>query len=157
MSSRLFHEVREERGLAYAIGSHIRFYEDDGAFVIDAGIDNRRTVEPVSVILNELSKLKKGPVTRDEWRRAKEYYLGHLAFMMEQTASRMTWLGERIVTKSDVIDPREAVRRIRSVKIDDVISLGRGIFDGKNLSMALVGPIKKADERAIRDMIGAFK
>ena len=105
----------------------------------------------------ELSKIKKGPVTRDEWLRAREYYLGHLAFTMEQTVSRMTWLGERIVTDSDITDPREMARRIKSVTPDDIISLARDIFTGDNINLALVGPVKKADEAAMTDMMGSFR
>lgn len=157
MSSRLFHEVREERGLAYAISSHARFFEDGGLFTIEAGIDNRKIVKAVEVVLKELSKVKKGPITRAEWERAREYYQGSLEFALEQTTGYMLWLGERIVTRDEPLDPRRLISLIRKITIDDMIGLARSVFTPANLNLALIGPVASSDERALKEMIGSFR
>src|SRR4029077_10414165 len=74
MSSRLFNEVREKRGLAYAISSGSKSLDDTGVFMIRAGVDNKKIVSSVEVILKELAKVRKSGVTKDEFKRAKDYF-----------------------------------------------------------------------------------
>ena len=85
MSSRLFNEFREKRALAYEIGTALKRYRDTGAFLVHAGIDNRKVCDCLTLIFKELAKVKNFPVTADELRRAKDFYLGQLALALEDT------------------------------------------------------------------------
>ena len=78
MSSRLFREVREKRGLVYEIGSQIRRFDDTGAFVIHAGCETGKTGETVQTIFTELSRIRRAPISGAELRLAKDYYAGQL-------------------------------------------------------------------------------
>ncbi|MCX5666002.1 MAG: pitrilysin family protein [Candidatus Omnitrophica bacterium] len=89
MSSRLFHAVRDELALCYEISSSVRKYEDAGAFVVGAGLDESNLVKALQVILKELNRIKSEPVPDEELERAKEFYKGQLLFTMEDTMSHM--------------------------------------------------------------------
>ena len=95
MSSRLFNEVREKKGLAYEIGTQARYFYDTGAFFIHAGVDNRKIASAVSTIIKEMEKIAKFKVSKDEFTRAKEYYTGQLLMSLEDTLDHMLWVGSR--------------------------------------------------------------
>jgi len=81
MSSRLFNEVREKRGLSYEIGTEVKRFEDTGAFLVHAGMDNKKVIPAIKLILEELGKARIKAVSRDEFRRAKDFYLGQLMLL----------------------------------------------------------------------------
>ena len=83
MSSRLFEELRERQALCYDVSSSVKKYEETGAFLIHAGVDNSKAAEAVSVIIPELIKLKDKQVTKEELTQAKEYYKGRLLMGLE--------------------------------------------------------------------------
>ncbi len=140
MSSRLFNEVREERGLAYDIGSFTKKYHETGAFVVEAGVDHKKTKEAIDVILKELRKVASQLVSTDELDRAKEFYLGQLELSLENTMNRMLWVGENILTL-DKYQRYEAVRaRIQKVTPDDLQQVARELFKPQALHLAAVGP-----------------
>ncbi len=97
MSSRLFQKVREEAGLAYEISSSIKHYQDTGALVISAGIDNKKVNKAIKVIIGELKKIKSGGVSKAEFIRAKEFYRGQVLMIFEETMHHMLWLGEKFM------------------------------------------------------------
>jgi predicted Zn-dependent peptidase len=84
--------------LCYEISTSLRRYEDCGAFVVSAGVDNKKLVKALEVMLREIGRIKKEPVGAEELRRAKEYYKGQLLFALEDTMSHMLWLGEKVVS-----------------------------------------------------------
>ncbi|MEW6170228.1 MAG: pitrilysin family protein, partial [Candidatus Omnitrophota bacterium] len=92
MSSRLFQEIREKKGLAYEIGTQIKKFYDTGAFIVKAGMDNQNLEKTVSLILEELGKIKKNLVSKDEFSRAKEFYKGQLSLALEDTLEHMLWV-----------------------------------------------------------------
>ena len=153
MSSRLFQEVRENRGLAYEIGSHLRRFHDTGALVIDAGVDAKKADESIRVILRELEKLKKERVGREEFRRAKEYYTGQLLLGLEDTMDHMLWVGESLVSLKRITTPTEILRKVSRVKPEEVRSVARSIFQSRALKLALIGPQKEKDRKKIRKAI----
>ncbi|MFH0839614.1 MAG: pitrilysin family protein [Candidatus Omnitrophota bacterium] len=156
MSSRLFHELREKRGLAYAISSHVRYYSDGGVVTIEAGVDNKKITKAMELILKELSKIRKEPITKKEFNRAVEYYQGHLAFLVEDTTDHMLWLGEKIVTKDDLIDINLISDNIRKVKLDDTLAIASEIFKRANLNIAIVGPMEEKEKKAINALAEGF-
>jgi len=152
MSSRLFHELREKRGLAYAISSHPTYYADGGTEVIDAGIDNRKISEAIGLILKELSRIKKGRITKKEFERAREYYQGILSFTFEDTLEHMLWLGKKIVTGDRRLEAEKILKEMRAVTIDDILHLAGRIFKKENLNIAVIGPAGDKDKKAIDEM-----
>jgi len=152
MSSRLFNEVREKRGLAYEIVSHAREYQDTGVFSIDAGIDNRKVARSVEVILKELVKLRDKGVKEGELARAKEFYRGQFLMMMEGSLNSMLWLGDRAIGKEELTDYKEVLDKVREVTADDVKNAANSIFKAKSAKIALIGPHKDKIQKEIEEI-----
>jgi len=153
MSSRLFQEVREKRSLAYEIGSHIKRYDEVGALIIDAGMDNNKREEVLRVILGELKKLtKKGP-SPNELKRAKEFFRGQFMLSLESTTERMIWLGENLTTLNKVEDEQAILRKIDSVSFQDVKNTAAQIFKNDNLNLSVIGPLKTNEQKKIKECL----
>ncbi|MDP2905614.1 MAG: pitrilysin family protein [Candidatus Omnitrophota bacterium] len=141
MSSRLFNEVREIRGLAYEIGTNARYFADTGAFIVHAGIDNHKVEQAVEVILSELGSIKDKLVTEGEFKRAKEFYLGQLMLALEDTMDNMFWIGESIAALDKTYSLEDIVKEVRRLDRQDVRDVAARIFQENNLRMALIGPL----------------
>jgi predicted Zn-dependent peptidase len=146
MSSRLFYELREKRGLAYEIGTQIKRFQDTGAFVVHAGIDNRKAIEAVSLILKELKEIKDKLVTESEFKRAKEFYLGQLMLALEDTLDHMLWIGESMVSLDKTYSLEDIVKEVNKIKRDDVRQVASLIFKEKKINLALIGPLKDSEQ-----------
>ena len=114
-SSRLFNEIREKRGLAYEIGTHVKFMADTGAFIVHAGVDNTKVEDTVKLIFEGLQKVKDRLVTADELKRAKEYYLGQLTLAMEDTMDQMLWIGETTTTLDRTFALEDIIKEVKKV------------------------------------------
>ena len=152
MSSRLFNEVREERGLAYDVGSYVRRYQETGAFVVSAGVDNKKPREAIEVILKELDKISIEPVSGDELRRAKDFYLGQLYLSLENSMNQMLWVGESLVTLNKNRTAEEVMVLVEKITPDDVRRVAREIFRTNLLNLAMVGP--EQSEKEFRALLG---
>jgi len=147
MSSRLFNELREKRGLAYEIGTLVRRFQDAGAFVVHAGIDNHRVIDAVQLILKELKKIKVGLVSKDEFRRAKEFYLGQLMLALEDTLDHMLWIGENTVLLDKTYSLLDIINEVNKIKREDIRKVAQLIFKKDKLNLALIGPLKESAEK----------
>ena len=143
MSSRLFNEVREKRGLAYEIHSSISGLHDAGTLVISAGVDNRKVSESVSVILKEMRRFKEEAVSHKELERAKEFIIGQVVLGLESVSAYMHWLGESKLLSEKTLTPLEITKKIKEVKAEDVRRLAGKFFVDENLNLALIGPLEK--------------
>ena len=114
-SSRLFQEVREKRGLAYAVYSWASQYQDTGQVGIYVGTREDNVVQALDVIGTELERLRQEPVGEDELRRAREHVKGRLALSMESTASRMTRLGRSVLMDTPLLTLDETIERLEAV------------------------------------------
>jgi predicted Zn-dependent peptidase len=152
MSSRLFNEVREKKGLAYEIGTQIKRFADTGAFLVHAGIDNRKVPQAVQVILRELRKIRSGLISEDEFRRAKDFYVGQLELSMEDTMDNMLWIGESTTLLDKTHTLEEVIRHIRALTREDVRKAASQIFIEKSLNVAAIGPLK-GQEACLRDLL----
>lgn len=141
MSSRLFREVRERRGLVYEIGSHVKRFEDTGAFVVSAGCDAGKLQETVQTIVGELGRVRRQPIPPSELRRAKDYYAGQLEMGLEDTMDHMLWIGEQAVTSGRTWRPEALLRHLDRVTARDVQRVARSLFTTAQLHLAVVGPI----------------
>jgi predicted Zn-dependent peptidase len=153
MSSRLFNEVREKRGLAYAISSGTKSLDDTGIFMIRAGVDNKKIVNSVEVILKELAKVRKNGVTQDEFKRAKDYFLGQFLLGLEDTLDHMLWIGETVISRDRVKSAEGVVEAVNKVKLGDLQRVAGEILSPKRMNLAVVGPLTNAQEDDLRDQL----
>ena len=153
MSSRLFDELREKRGLAYSIYSTTRTYADTGMFMIKAGVDNSKLVEAVGLIGKILRQLRRGKVSESEFTRAREYYYGQFVLGLEDATEHMMWIGESMVERDRIRTLGEVVSRINSLTPDDIRRVASDILKEKCFNLAVVGPIEEAQEKELSRMV----
>ncbi|MCX5694020.1 MAG: pitrilysin family protein [Candidatus Omnitrophica bacterium] len=142
MSSRLFNEVREKRGLAYEIGTGLKRYYDTGAFLVHAGIDNQKVSDCLGLIFQELGKTKKSLISKDEFKRAKEFYLGQLSLALEDTMEYMLWMGESVACLDKVYSLEQVIKEVAKISLEDVRAVARQVFRNEAINLALIGPLK---------------
>ena len=147
MSSRLFNEVREKRGLAYEIGTGLKRYQDTGAFLVHAGIDNHKVPDCLELIFQELGKTKKSLVTKGEFKRAKEFYLGQLSLALEDTMEYMLWMGESVACLDKVYSLEQVIKEVNRVQPEDVRAVARQIFKHEIINLAFIGPLAKSQKQ----------
>ncbi len=141
MASRLFQEVREERGLAYSVYSYRAAFEETGALGVYAGTAPERTDETLAVIDAELDRLvADGGVTASELESAKGHLVGSLALSLETAASRMHRIGRSELTLDEVLTLDELVQRIDAVTGEDVARVVTRLLDSSPRVLAAVGP-----------------
>jgi predicted Zn-dependent peptidase len=146
MSSRLFQEVREERGLAYSVYSYRGAFADTGLLAIYAGTSPERVHETLAVIAAELDKLsaEKGLPAR-ELDAAKGHLKGAIAMSLETSSSRMRRLGRAELVEGEIVTLDEIVSRIDAVTGDDVERVVERVFTDRPRTLATVGPFSPAD------------
>ncbi len=150
MSSRLYDEVREKRGLAYEIRTGLSTYEDTGSFTVSAGVENNKVERTLSVILNELSKIKKKGISKNELRRAKEYFINQLSFALEDTLEHMLWMGDKAMYFKEIPDMDKIKQKIKDIDAGDILDISRQIFKESNLSLVIIGPTEERLQNRIR-------
>ena len=142
MSSRLFTEVREKRGLGYYVRSSPGSYQDTGSFTVSAGVQVDKIQEAISVIIGELKKIKDVPVGEKEIQKAKEYIKGKTVLALEDNQVRLDWFLERAAFYKKIETPEEIFKRIDSVTSSAIQKVARDLFQNKNLTLAVIGPYK---------------
>ncbi|HLD70065.1 MAG TPA: insulinase family protein, partial [Candidatus Omnitrophota bacterium] len=150
MSSRLFTQVREKKGLAYSISSSTKSLKDTGLFMVRAGVDNKKIVGAVEIILKELKKICRSPVKRDELTRAKDYFLGQILLGLEDTLDHMLWMGESVMILDRVRSLKEMIKGVNQVQLADIQRIANEILKEKHFNLALVGPLTGAQEKEIK-------
>jgi predicted Zn-dependent peptidase len=141
MSSRLFQEVRERRGLVYSIYSYSASYMDSGTFGIHAGTGPDQVAELIPVIADEMKKLVNS-VTDEEVIRAANQLKAGLLMSMESTTSRMERLGRQMMLFGKPIKKAETIAEIDAVTKADISRFTQGLLENNNLSLGAVGPLK---------------
>ena len=140
MSSRLFQEVREERGLAYSIYSYSASFVPAGYFSIYAGLSAERFPLVISTVSEEISKLKSSLVSPAELARAKQQVKGALVIGLESTANRMSRMGRSLLLMGRVNDIDEIVSKIEAVTAEDVAHLANTMLQGQRATLCVLGP-----------------
>jgi len=145
MSSRLFREVRERRGLVYEIGTQIKRFRDTGAFVVYAGCDAGKLTATMQTILAELARIRRLRIARSELRRAKDYYAGQLLMGLEDTMDHMMWVGEQTATLGRVARPETLLAHMAKVTEQDIQRVARQLFVTPKMHVAIVGPVAEPE------------
>lgn len=151
MSSRLFLEVRERQGLAYAVDSSVAFLSDTGVMEAYAALEPAQVEVTARVILREWQRLREESVQAAELRRAKELTKGQLLLGLEDSLAVAGWWGQQELLRDEVLTVDEVIAEVDAVTAVDIQRLARHCFCGQRLSMAVVGPLK--DETLLRALL----
>lgn len=155
MSSRLFNEVREKRGLAYAIASSVKYLQDTGLFMIRAGVDVKKIIEALKVVVNELDKVKKKGFSKSEFTRAKDYYLGQILLELEDTLEHMFWIGESTVSLNATCTLQDVFKEVKRITLHDINRVANEVLQKDKFKLSLVGPLSDQHEGQIRTLLKA--
>ena len=148
-SSRLFQEIREKRGMAYAVYTYGSQYVDTGQIGLYVGTREENLAECLEVAVRELVDVGAGNLRAGELERAKENLKGRLLLSLESTSSRMTRLGKALVTGTELVEIDETLARIEAVTEEDVASLAAAFLAPTGLSAAGIGPSERRFRAAI--------
>lgn len=140
MSSRLFTEVREKRGLGYYVHAGATSYTDVGTFYASAGVDVNRIDEAITTILGELRKIAAEPVPAEELEKARGYAKGRFVLRLESPQGAIQYGLRREVLENEIEEPDDLLARLDEVTVEDVQRVAQDLFDGKRLYLAIVGP-----------------
>jgi predicted Zn-dependent peptidase len=140
MSSRLFVEVREKRGLCYNISAGHQAMEDTGLFSISIGLDHARVEEALKMIWTELRKISTKPVSADELRRAKDHIRGKLTLALEDSSAYADWYGRQWLFQNKQESPEQRLKRLEAVTPSQIKTLAAEIFRKERMASAIIGP-----------------
>ena len=140
VSSRLFREVREKRGLAYSVGSYTEQYVDQGVVAMYVGTRADNVAEACEIIGRELAKLHSEGITEDELVRAKEHVKGRMVLGLESTSARMSRIARGILFDVPLLSLDEILERVDAVDLDEIAALADEFYDPGKLAAACVGP-----------------
>lgn len=144
MSSRLFIEVRERRGLAYYVRGSQWFFRDCGAFVASAGVKVAKALEAIEVIREEFMKIAATPVLAEELDRAKKNFRGSMYLGMEDSMNLAEFLANQELYEDTIRQPEEIVRKIEAVSAEEIHILAKEFFDPQRAYLTLIGPYQSA-------------
>jgi len=151
VSSRLFREVREKRGLAYAVGSYAEQYIDRGSVATYVGTRSDNVAEACEIIGRELASLSGEGVRGEELERAKEHVKGRMVLGMESTAARMARIARATLFGLEILSLDEMIAKVDSVSEDDVAELAAELYSPDGFSAACIGK----DEACFQKAVGA--
>jgi predicted Zn-dependent peptidase len=151
MSSRLFEEIRERRGLAYAVFSYFRGYQDVGQGVVYAGTDPEKVDEAITAVIRELWKLREDPVPEEELARTKQLRKGRISMGLEDSRAVAGWIGSQELHFDEILTPDEVMDEIDQVTSAQVQELAGELLTPERLSLAVIGPFP--DEERFRKLL----
>lgn len=151
MSSRLFIQLRERRGLAYYVRSGVDEYQDAGSFSAQAGVEPKNINQAVQVILTEFGEIAKKEPSEEELKKAKEYLKGRLVLELEDSREVSTMFGLQELLEKKIRTPEEIMKEIDKVSASDVTEVAKKLFKTSGLNLAIIGPFKD-ESKFINDL-----
>lgn len=141
MSSRLFSEVREKRGLAYYVRTGSEHYQDVGNLVSTAGLDPKRVEEGISVIVDQYAKISgsKPGISKKELDKAKEYLKGHFVLELEDSRSVAGFFAQGEILEKKIETPEQLIAKIDKITVEQVETVAKKYFKEKQLNLAVIG------------------
>jgi len=143
MGSRLFDEIREQRGLCYSVWAHDHSFADTPVLALGSGLDSSKCLEAYARMREIVDELRSDGPREEEVERARAYAGGRLVLAFENTGAVARYAAQQAIVHDDDIDPDRAIDAVDNVSFDDVMSVARGI--GEDLAVACVGPHAAAD------------
>ena len=151
MSSRLFNEIRERRGLAYDIHSYTEHFLNSGSFAVYAGVDPGKAETTLAAILEQLAQLKQA-VTPDELARAKELSKGRLYLRLEDSRNVALWYGSQEMLLEQVLNPEDVISIVDAIAMEDLRDMAQAMLTDSGMNLAMTGPVR--DEKPLRQLLG---
>ena len=145
MSSHLFQEIREKRGLAYSVYSYIAPYSDSGYIAIYLGVDRTSVNESLALISQEISLIQNSPVPENELANAKDFVKSGLFLSMENMEAIMTRIARNEIYFGKYITMKEVIDSFERIKGEDILELSSKIFGGQKLTVAGLGPLEQGE------------
>ncbi|MBO8137038.1 MAG: insulinase family protein [Desulfotomaculum sp.] len=146
LSSRLFQEIREERGLVYSVYSYHSSYNDAGIFAVYAGLSKKNVNQAMELIFKEIRDIADNGIAETELQRAKDQLKGNLYLSLENVNSRMSRLGKSEMYLEKVLEPEEIVKKVYNVTNEDIRRVAQNMFQSNKFSMAAIGSEKDCSE-----------
>ncbi|GAB6274704.1 MAG: pitrilysin family protein [Peptococcaceae bacterium] len=153
LSSRLFQEIREQRGLVYSIYSYPRAYRDTGLFGIYAGLSKENIAAVITLIIKEIKKIQADGVSELELQRAKNHYRGNLLLSLESVIAQLGALGKSQLYLGRVISPEEVLEKINRVTREEIKEAANSILKTELFTLTSIGPVDNGNalEKSIRE------
>jgi len=150
MSSRLFTEIRDNRGLCYYVRSNTDYYHDAGSFDVAAGVDPHRIEEAITATKQELLQvIAARPVTEKELQGARQNMIGGLLLELEDTQSVAYWYGLKYLLEGVTESEQEVIQKLEKVSLEEVNQVAQEIIREDQVRLALIGPFKPEDIASI--------
>jgi predicted Zn-dependent peptidase len=149
MSSRLFQEIREKRGLVYSVYSYHSQYTEAGVFSAYAGTTPARAPEVIGLLRRELEDVADGGLTQEEFDRAKGHVKGSMVLSLEDPGGRMSRIGKSEISHGEILTVNEALRRVEAVTLDEAHRVAKRVLS-QPMTLTVLGPFAK------RDLAGAL-
>lgn len=143
MSSRLFQNIREDQGIAYSVYSHPSSYKETGSFTIYAGLGPQQIYNFVNSVKEDIEDIKQNLISVDELNKSKEQLKGNYILGLESTSSRMSELGRNELLLNEIHSPKETLRKIDKVDLQQIKYIIDRIFDYNKFNITYVGNIKE--------------
>jgi predicted Zn-dependent peptidase len=153
MSSRLFQEVREKRGLVYSIYSYHSMFAETGLFAVYAGTTPSRAHEVLGIIRREMEDVATNGLTDEELSRAKGHLKGSLVLSLEDTSGRMSRIGRSEISQGEILSVDEVLARTDAVTVEDARRVARRAL-AQPVALAVIGPFKEKDFAGLSDDLG---
>ena len=144
MSSRLFQEIREKRGLAYSVYSYHSMFAETGLFCVYAGTAPSKAHQVLTIVRDEMAQVASGGLAEDELERAKGHMKGSLVLSLEETAGRMSRLGKSELANGEILSVDQILERIDAVTPEDGSRVAEDVF-GRPRTLTVVGPFRARD------------
>ena len=144
MSSRLFQEIREKRGLAYSVYSYHSQYTEAGLFSCYAGTTPARAAEVIGLLRRELEEVAGGGLTAEEFSRAKGHVKGSMVLSLEDPGSRMSRIGKSEIAHGEILTVSQALKRVEDVTLDDAQRVAKRVLS-QPMTLTVLGPFAKRD------------
>jgi predicted Zn-dependent peptidase len=148
MSSRMFIEVRERRGLAYSIRTGMDRYQEVGYLSTYAGVNVKKADEAIKVMLDQYNKISKvgSQISKQELSKAKEFLKGHLALALEDTKDVTSFFADQTMFAKEILRPEDVYKKIDKVTLEDVAMEAKKLFVPERLNLAIIGPFKDREK-----------
>jgi predicted Zn-dependent peptidase len=145
MSSRLFQEIREKRGLAYSVFSYSSLFNESGAFVIYAGTNKKNLQKVVDLILEQIYSLADKEPQSEELEKAKNQIKSQLVLSLESTSARMMRLGRSVMAEQKILTIDEVIKKIDEVTAEKIKNLAQKLFKPSRIVLTAIGPLKESE------------
>jgi predicted Zn-dependent peptidase len=151
MSSRLFQEIREKRGLVYTVGTFANAYCNAAQFGTFACTSRDNLKEVIKLTNSIIDDIRENGVTEKEVRRAKEHIKGGVSLGLESTSNRMIRLNKSELYHNRIVPIEEVFDSVEAVTLEDVNKIAKDVLDRNKFAIAILGPVKKTLEEILED------